>query len=113
MSFTSAKEATTDIVPACMHHPLPEGSDTQLCSHRLCSQKWWGIPVECYNAPKGAGGVGPDSQGVGLLQVSPAGCPTRVGMLHNDAARFWEVTDCCVSCISIKVVVVRHLHVHE
>ena len=78
----------------------------QLCSCRLCSQTYWSIPVERHNASKCAGGVSSDSQGVGLLQVSPAGCPARVGVLHNDTARFWEVTDCCVSCISIKVVVV-------
>ena len=51
-------------------------------------------PVKGNNTPKGAGGVGPNRQGVGLLQVCPAGCPTWVGVLHYHTARFWEVTDC-------------------
>jgi len=71
-------------------------------------------PVEGNNAAKGAGGVCPDSQGVCLLQVPPAGCPTRVGMLDDYTARFWEVTHCCICCISVQVVVVGHLqHPHD
>ena len=67
------------------------------------------LPVEGNNATKGAGGVRPDSQGVCLLQVPPAGCPTRVGVLDNHTARFWEVAHCCVRCIPVQVVVVGHL----
>ena len=75
--------------------------DIQLCGVVL--------PVEGNNATKGARGVCPDSQGVCLLQVPPAGCPTRVGVLDDYAARFWEVAHCCIRCISIQVVVVGHL----
>lgn len=88
---------------------LASNEATDRCTEGCCR----GVPVEGHNAPKCTGGVGPDSQGVGLLEVCPAGRPTRVGVLHNNAARFWEVTDCCVSRISIQIVVVRHLHINR
>ena len=70
-------------------------------------------PVEGHNASKGTGGVGPDSQGVSLLQVAPAGHPTGVGVLHYDAGGLREVAHCCVGCVTVQVVVVRHLHEHS